>query len=229
MRFSTISIFPEMFSALTQCGVTAQAYAKSLYQLFCINPRDFSNYPHQRVDDTPFGGGPGMVMMPEPLKQSLVHIHQTHGKSHVVLLSPQGRVWSQSMAREYQQKHAHITLICGRYEGVDQRFIDQYVDEECSIGSFVISGGELAAMVLMDSMIRLIPGALGNALSAPMDSFYQNDEFDYPQYTKPRDFDGQVVPEVLLSGHHENITQWRNAQAQAKKQAMLAGLHLPLF
>lgn len=229
-RFHVVSIFPEMFAALTKYGVTARAYTEGHYQLQTYNPRDFSNNRYKKVDDKPFGGGAGMVMMPEPLAACVQHIQNIDGEQLVILLSPQGVLWQQALAQSLMEqqnsniskepKPRGITLICGRYEGIDQRFIDNYVDLEISLGEYILTGGELPAMTLLDSLIRLIPNALGNPESIIHESFSEENaskqQFDYPQYTQPRVFENQAVPEVLLNGNHAHIQKWREQAGKEK-------------
>lgn len=214
-RFDVVTIFPEMFSALCDFGISRRAIDRGLWQLQCWNPRDFTSDAHRTVDDRPYGGGPGMVMMAEPLTRAIQAARAAQaleGKTgRVVYLSPQGRPLDHAGVRRLQQEPALI-LLCGRYEGVDQRLIDAEVDEEVSIGDFVVSGGELPAMLLMDSIIRLLPGALNDADSAEEDSFAAG-LLDCPHYTRPEEFLGDRVPEVLMSGNHANIRRWRLQQA----------------
>ena len=212
MKFGVISIFPEMFSAYTDYGVTSKAIKKSIVNLQCFNPRDFTEDKHQTVDDTSFGGGVGMVMKYEPLQKCITSAKKTLGlNTKVVYLSPQGATFNHSKAKELAQLDSLI-LLCGRYEGIDERFIEEFVDEEISLGDFVLSGGELPAMMVMDSITRLKPNALGNKASVEEDSFFDG-LLDYPHYTKPAILnDGRKVPDVLLSGHHKNIAKWRREQ-----------------
>ncbi len=206
-----ITLFPEMFSALTDSGVSRRANQADLYQLKTWNPRDFTFDKHRTVDDRPYGGGPGMVMMYQPLKDSLTAIEQDCGtKPHVVYLSPQGQPLTQNKVAELVEKQ-NLTLLCGRYEGVDERLIESSIDEEISIGDFVVSGGELPAMMLMDAIIRLLPGALGHNQSAEQDSFADG-LLDCPHYTRPEKVDGMQVPSVLLEGNHALIDAWRQEQ-----------------
>ncbi|MDG6777447.1 tRNA (guanosine(37)-N1)-methyltransferase TrmD [Thiomicrorhabdus sp. zzn3] len=211
MRFDVITLFPEMFSALTESGVSRRALQSGLYELKTWNPRQFTHDKHKTVDDRPYGGGPGMVMMYQPLKETLDAIRQQSlEKPHVVYLSPQGRPLTQNKVESLSQKE-QIVLLCGRYEGVDERLLTSEVDEEISIGDFVVSGGELPAMMLMDAVIRLIPGALGHNQSAEQDSF-SDGLLDCPHYTRPEVVDGMAVPSVLLEGNHAKIEAWRQAQ-----------------
>lgn len=217
MRFDVITLFPEMFTALTESGVSRRANQSGLYQLKTWNPRDFTFDKHRTVDDRPYGGGPGMVMMYQPLKDTLTAIQsEIENKPHVVYLSPQGQPLTQDKVASLIQKQ-NVTLLCGRYEGVDERLIESSVDEEISIGDFVVSGGELPAMMLMDAMIRLIPGALGHNQSAEQDSF-SDGLLDCPHYTRPEEVDGMPVPQVLLEGNHAKIDAWRQEQKMARTQ-----------
>ncbi|QCU89639.1 tRNA (guanosine(37)-N1)-methyltransferase TrmD [Thiomicrorhabdus sediminis] len=217
MRFDVITLFPDMFSALTESGVSRRALQSGLYQIKTWNPRTFTTDRHKTVDDRPYGGGPGMVMMYQPLKDTLDAIAADGGvKPHVVYLSPQGQPLTQAKV-EQLMGHERVTLLCGRYEGVDERLIESSVDEEISIGDFVVSGGELPAMMLMDAMVRLIPGALGHNQSAEQDSF-SDGLLDCPHYTRPEEVDGMKVPAVLLEGNHAKIDAWRQAQKQARTE-----------
>ena len=221
VRFDVITLFPEMFSALTESGVSRRANQSGLYKLNTWNPREFTLDKHKTVDDRPYGGGPGMVMMYQPLKDTLTAIESAcevdNGvKPHVVYLSPQGQPLTQQKVAELTQ-YKNLTLLCGRYEGVDERLIESSVDEEISIGDFVVSGGELPAMMLMDSMIRLIPGALGHNQSAEQDSF-SDGLLDCPHYTRPETVDEMTVPSVLLEGNHAKIDSWRQEQKLARTQ-----------
>lgn len=217
MRFDVITLFPEMFEALTESGVSRRAIQSELYTLKTWNPRQFTLDKHKTVDDRPYGGGPGMVMMYQPLKDTLSAIEgELQAKPHVVYLSPQGQPLTQQKVADLTQ-YDNITLLCGRYEGVDERLITSSVDEEISIGDFVVSGGELPAMMLMDAVIRLIPGALGHSQSAEQDSF-SDGLLDCPHYTRPEVVDGMSVPSVLMEGNHAKIDAWRQAQKLARTQ-----------
>jgi len=212
MRLGIISIFPEMFQALTDYGVSGRAVSSGVVDVQAWNPRDFTIDRHQTVDDRPYGGGPGMLMKVEPLKQAIQAAKQQLGsQSKVIYLSPQGQTLTQEKA-EQLAKEDSLIFLAGRYEGVDERLIHTQVDEELSIGDYVLSGGELAAMVVMDSIIRLVPEVLGHDQSAVEDSFVDG-LLDCPHYTRPEDYEGMVVPEVLLSGNHEKIKRWRLKQA----------------
>ncbi len=216
MRFDIITIFPELFTGVLECGILRRAIQAGSVVIRIVNLRDFTTDKHRSVDDRPYGGGEGMVFMPGPLFDAVEFCcgEEKDAASLVVLLTPQGKTWCQRMASEFRSQ-SHIVLICGRYEGVDQRVIDQLVDCEISIGDFVLSGGEIASMVILDSIIRLIPGVLGNSDSAVNESF-SSGLLDYPQYTRPAVFRGLGVPEILLSGHHAKIDKWRREQALAR-------------
>ncbi len=212
MHIEVVTLFPEMFSAVSDNGVTGRAIQKGLVQLGTVNPRDFTDDRHNTVDARPYGGGPGMVMMVEPLRAAISEARkELSNKAKVIYLSPQGRKLDQAGLQSLLE-HEELILLCGRYEGIDERLIASEVDEEWSIGDYVISGGELAAMVLIDGVTRLVPGALGHEESAEQDSF-MNGLLDTPHYTRPEVLDGQAVPDVLLSGHHKNIEAWRLKQA----------------
>ncbi|HRP96716.1 MAG TPA: tRNA (guanosine(37)-N1)-methyltransferase TrmD [Rhodocyclaceae bacterium] len=215
-RYDVVTLFPEMFAALTASGITRRALERGLYELGFHNPRDFVSDPHRTIDDRPYGGGPGMVMMPGPLESAIEAARtaqrQRCGEAgRVVYLSPQGRRLDHDMVVEFGARQG-VILLCGRYEGVDQRLIDRCVDEEVSLGDFVLSGGELPAMVLLDAIIRHLPGALNDADSAEQDSFV-NGLLDCPHYTRPEVYRGEHVPEVLLSGNHAAIRRWRLKQS----------------
>lgn len=214
MRFDVITLFPEMFAAVTQSGITGRALHAGLWRLQTWNPRDFTTDNYRTVDDRPYGGGPGMVMLAAPLDKAL-DAAGAAGGGRVIYLSPQGRRLAQARVMELS-KEAGLTLLCGRYEGVDERLLDRRVDEELSLGDFVLSGGELAAMALIDACVRQLPGALGDERSALEESFAQA-LLDCPHYTRPErwpeDEQGQRVPAVLLSGHHAEIRRWRLKQA----------------
>lgn len=228
MQIEVISLFPEMFAALSDYGVTGRAKQRGLYQLTLTNPRQYTQDVHQSVDDRPYGGGPGMVMLAEPLSRAIADCKarlQSNGVTpNVIHLSPRGTPLTHEKVLALSALPG-LVLLASRYEGVDQRLLDTQVDEEISIGDYVLSGGELPAMVLLDAMIRQLPGALGDADSAQEDSFV-NGLLDYPHYTRPEEFAGLKVPEVLLSGHHEKIRQWRLQQSlwltRAKRPDLLA-------
>ncbi|OGI49789.1 MAG: tRNA (guanosine(37)-N1)-methyltransferase TrmD [Candidatus Muproteobacteria bacterium RIFCSPHIGHO2_02_FULL_65_16] len=208
MRLDVISIFPRMFDAVTDYGVTGRAVKNGLLTLRAWNPRDFTDDRHRTVDDRPYGGGPGMVLLAEPLARAIgaARAEQATG-ARVIYLTPQGRRLDHAAVREFAARPGMI-LLAGRYEGVDERLLETEVDEEWSIGDYVLSGGELAAMVLVDAIARQLPGALGDEDSAAQDSFAQG-LLDYEHYTRPEVYAGRGVPEVLLSGDHERIRRWR--------------------
>ena len=224
MRIDIISLFPEMFAALSGYGIPSRALAKGAIEIELWNPRDFTTDRHRTVDDRPYGGGPGMVMMAEPLAKTLDHVkrqQQASGigdelDSPVIYLSPQGEKLDQAKVEQLASLPA-LTLLAGRYEGIDERLIQSRVDTELSIGDYVLAGGEFPAMVLIEAMVRLMPGVLGNDLSAQQDSFGDTPTgeklLDCPHFTRPEVFEGSRVPEVLLGGHHEMIRQWRHQQA----------------
>ena len=210
MRFDAVTLFPQMFAAVTESGITSRALQAGLWQFKTWNPRDFTTDNYRTVDDRPFGGGPGMVMLAEPLAKAL-EAARAAGAGRVIYLSPQGRKLDHRRVVELS-KEAALTLLCGRYEGVDERLLRSSVDEELSLGDYVLSGGELAAMALIDACVRQLPGALGDEQSAVEESFAAG-LLDCPHYTRPEMYAGEKVPEVLLSGHHENIRRWRLKQA----------------
>ena len=212
MWFGVISLFPQMFRALTEFGVSGRAVKQEKIQVECWNPRDFTHDNYQTVDDRPYGGGPGMLMKIQPLQDAIRAAKTAAGDgAKVIYLSPQGRKLDQNGVLELAQRDKLI-LVAGRYEGIDERLIQNEIDEEWSLGDFVLSGGELPAMTLMDAVIRLVPGVLGHDQSAQQDSFMDG-LLDCPHYTRPEVYEGQAVPEVLLSGNHEKIRQWRLKQS----------------
>ncbi|WP_071871922.1 tRNA (guanosine(37)-N1)-methyltransferase TrmD [Atopomonas hussainii] len=223
MHVSVITLFPEMFAAISEYGITSRAVKQGLLSLNCVNPRQFTEDRHQTVDDRPFGGGPGMVMKMQPLEYALASAKQVAGEqAKVIYLSPQGQPLQQAAVREMANAESLI-LIAGRYEGIDERFIEAHVDEEWSIGDYVLSGGELPAMVLIDAVTRLLPGALGHVDSAEEDSFTDG-LLDCPHYTRPEVYNGKRVPEVLLSGNHEHIRRWRLMQSLGRTAERRADL-----
>jgi len=212
MRIALVSLFPEMFTAVSEYGVTGRAIRDGLVSLLHCNPRDHTVDVHRTVDDRPYGGGPGMLMKIDPLAQSIAAAREMAGAdARVIYLSPQGRPFSHGKALELAQLEG-VILVAGRYEGVDERLVEAEVDEELSIGDYVLSGGELAAMVVIDAVTRQLPGVLGHECSAQEDS-YANGLLDCPHYTRPETYQGQKVPAVLLSGNHEEIRRWRLQQA----------------
>jgi tRNA (guanine37-N1)-methyltransferase len=210
MKIDIVSLFPPMFEAITGYGITGRAIERRLLELRVWNPRDFTTDPYRRVDERPYGGGPGMVMLPGPLKLALGAARAANPQAKVLYLSPQGRRLDQAGVLELAGR-AGMILLAGRYEGVDERLIEAEVDEEWSIGDYVLSGGELAAMVIVDAIARQLPGALGHEDSAAEDSF-AGGLLDCPHYTRPEEFEGRRVPEVLLSGNHAEIRRWRLKQ-----------------
>jgi len=216
MRIHIITLFPEMFAAVSEQGVVSRLIKSGELTLELWNPRDFTTDVHRTVDDRPYGGGPGMVMMAEPLAKTIQAVRDAvEVESKLVYLSPAGKVFNHAIAvatAEDIQTEKELILLCGRYEGVDQRIIDNYVDEQWSLGDFVLSGGEIPAMAVIDAVSRQIPGCLGNKDSVFEDSFVEG-LLDYGHYTRPENFAGFKVPEVLLSGNHANIQQWRQREA----------------
>ncbi|AVL71462.1 MULTISPECIES: tRNA (guanosine(37)-N1)-methyltransferase TrmD [Oligella] len=215
MQVNVISLFPQMFELLSTQGVTGRAHEQGIWSLSTWNPRHYTHDIHKTVDDRPYGGGPGMVMLAQPLLDALNDIKQHQQSSGpVILLSPAGVPFNQAQAERLSQL-PHMTFVCGRYEGIDQRFIEHYVDEEISLGDFVLSGGEIAALAVLDATIRLLPGVLNDQQSALQDSFHPqlSGLLDCEHYTRPEVFEGLAVPPVLLSGHHANIQQWRRQRS----------------
>ena len=230
MQFDVITLFPEMFRALTDWGITSRAAKQQRYALRTWNPRDFTTDNYRTIDDRPYGGGPGMVMLARPLEdaidaacaaQQAARADAQAGavdaadtvKPHVVLMSPQGAPLTHAKVMSLAQRPG-LVLLCGRYEAIDQRLIERRVDEEISLGDFVLSGGELPAMAVIDAVVRHLPGVLGDAQSAVQDSFV-NGLLDCPHYTRPEEYEGMRVPEILLGGHHAEIEKWRRQQALA--------------
>jgi len=224
MQFDVVTLFPEMFAALTQSGVTRRAFEQKKCGLSLWNPRDFTTDNHRTVDDRPYGGGPGMVMMAKPLEATINAAKQRQTElglaaPRVVFMSPQGRPLTHERVTQLKAEHG-LVILCGRYEAVDQRLLDRCVDEEISVGDFVLSGGELPAMALMDAVIRLLPGVLNTEASAIEDSFV-NGLLDSPHYTRPETYEGVAVPSVLMGGNHAEIVKWRRQrmlEATAKKR-----------
>lgn len=229
-RIWILTLFPEYFKPLLECGISGSAFRGERsntikFSLEFVNIRDYSQTKYKSVDDTPFGGGPGMVMRADILRDALVKgvcergLYESLDDLHVIYTSPRGKVWNNKVAREFgtsvlSHQTKDIVFICGRYEGVDERFLEKYVDDYYSLGDFVLTGGELAVMTMLDSGVRFVPGILGNKLSSEYDSF-EDGLIEYPQYTKPQEFEGMNVPDVLLSGHHKKIEEW---QLQQKKE-----------
>jgi len=227
MQFDVVSLFPEMFVALTQSGVTRRAIEQGRWSLTVWNPREFTQDRHRTVDDRPYGGGPGMVMLAKPLEATIAAAKARQAElglpaPRVVFMSPQGKPLTHERAMALKNE-AGLVILCGRYEAVDQRLLDRCVDEEISIGDFVLSGGELPAMALMDAVVRLLPGVLGDEASAVEDSFV-NGLLDSPHYTRPEVYEGEAVPPVLMGGNHAEIVKWRRQrmlEATAKKRPEL--------
>lgn len=211
MQIGVVTLFPDMFDAVIDYGITSRAVDNGILQLKCWNPRDFTSDRHHTVDDRPYGGGPGMVMKIEPLREAIHAARNELEEACVIYLSPQGRQLNQNGAVELAAR-SQLILVAGRYEGIDERLIETEIDEEWSIGDYVLSGGELAAMVLIDAVTRLLPDALGDEQSAQQDSF-SDGLLDCPHYTRPEDYAGKRVPAVLMSGNHELIRRWRLKQA----------------
>jgi tRNA (guanine37-N1)-methyltransferase len=232
MIVDVITLFPETFDAITAYGITARAFENKIVDLRCWNPRDFTIDNHKTVDDRPYGGGPGMVMLAEPLEKAITAVKQKQSEQgldpRVIHLSPSGQALTHQKVLELSKLDS-LVLLTSRYEGIDQRLLDAHVDEEISIGDYVLSGGELPAMVLMDALIRLLPGVLGDAASAEQDSFV-NGLLDCQHYTRPEVYKNKTVPDVLLSGNHEKIRQWRLKQSlaltRAKRPDLLAARSL---
>ena len=222
LQFDVITLFPQMFDAISKYGITARALEKEIYGLSLWNPRDFTTDNHRTVDDRPYGGGPGMVMLAEPLERAIsaaVNRQQAAGvtKPKVIHLSPQGKPLTHQHVMALASEPG-LVLLASRYEGVDERLLDRLVDEEYSIGDYVLSGGELPAMVLIDAIVRQLPGTLGDADSATEDSFVDG-LLDCPHYTRPEEYAGVKVPEILLSGNHAKIKHWRLKQSLARTRA----------
>jgi tRNA (guanine37-N1)-methyltransferase len=211
MKFDILTLFPKMFSSPFQESIVGKAIENGLIEARIINIRDFTSDKHQVVDDTPYGGGPGMVMKVEPIARAIEWVKSQNPSAWTIFLTPQGKRLNQMMARELSSR-SHLVLLCGRYEGIDERVGKLFADEEISIGDYVLTGGELAAMVLVDAISRLLPGVLGSDRSAGEDSFFES-LLEYPQYTRPSSFRGMEVPEVLLSGNHAAISRWRRMEA----------------
>lgn len=216
MVIDVLTLFPGMFDGFLGESIIKRAQKKGLVDINLCNIRDFSSDKHKKVDDRPYGGGPGMLLMAEPIIKWFEYLKNNDRKKlHKIILTPVGDVLTQKKAKVLSKKSGLIFL-CGHYEGFDQRIFDLIkFDDNISIGKYILSGGELAAMVVMDTIIRLIPGVLGNQLSCENESFSKNNEFDYPQYTRPRNLKGCLVPEVLLSGNHQEISKWRRLQQKA--------------
>lgn len=216
MQFDVVTLFPEMFGALTDWGITSRAAKQQRYTLRTWNPRDFTTDNYRTIDDRPYGGGPGMVMLAKPLEDAIgaakaAQMQAGSPAPRVLLMSPQGKPLTHERVMQFAAEPG-LVLLCGRYEAIDQRLVDRFVDEEVSLGDFVLSGGELPAMALMDAVVRQLPGVLNDAQSAVQDSFVDG-LLDCPHYTRPEEYDGVRVPDVLLGGHHAEIEKWRRREA----------------
>jgi len=211
-----LTLFPEFFASPLSCSIPKRAMDGGMVSVDCIQIRDFTTDKHHRVDDTPYGGGPGMVMKPEPVIASIREARHQQPNTHIIMLTPSGDRFTQDKALAYTEMSG-ITLLCGRYEGFDER-ICGYVDEQLSLGDYVLSGGEPAAMCVLDAVIRLLPGVLGSPESAVLDSFTEEGILDWPHYTRPEEFEGKKVPEVLLSGNHAAIEAWRRKQSAERSR-----------
>lgn len=207
-KFQVITLFPEMFTGVFENSMMWKAQKDGIVELSTINLRDYGLGPRRQVDDTPFGGGDGMLLRPEPLFAAVEHAKSVDPSAKVLLMTPRGMRWRQALAQEYSEAEHGSIFICGRYEGYDERILS-LVDHEISVGDYVLTGGELPAMTIIDSIVRLIPGVLGGEASAEIESFSDGETLEYPQYTRPAEFRGMKVPDVLLSGHHGEIATWR--------------------
>ncbi len=217
LTIDVVTIFPGMFESITEFGVIKEAFKKNICRLNIYNLRNFSGFKHEQVDDRPYGGGPGMILMPEPIDNAVTFIKKKNKikkkeKQKIILLSPAGDKLDQDKLK-YMSKLENIILICGRYEGVDQRIVDLLVDFEISVGDYILTGGEIPAMIIIDGVIRLLPGVVGKEESLKVESFEKN-LLDYPQYTRPPVFKGMAVPEILLSGNHKSIKEWRKEKSE---------------
>ncbi|MDR1969960.1 MAG: tRNA (guanosine(37)-N1)-methyltransferase TrmD [Candidatus Nomurabacteria bacterium] len=208
MKFTIITLFPEMFDGVLNSSMMWKAQKDGLASFEIINLRDFGLGPRKTVDDTVYGGGDGMLLMIEPLIGAIEHAKKLSPNAKVLLMTPCDNIWDQKQAAEYADSGSDFILVCGRYEGFDAR-IDAFIDEKISVGRYVLTGGELPAMTVIDSIVRLIPGVLGGEKSAEIESFSDGDNLEFPQYTRPEDFRGMKVPEILLSGNHAEIAKWR--------------------
>jgi len=215
-----LTLFPEFFDSPLSCSIPKRAIDGGMVSVDCIQIRNFATDKHHSVDDTPYGGGPGMVMKPEPVVAAIREARNHQPDTHVVMLTPSGTSFTQSKALEYVDK-GNLTILCGRYEGFDERICD-YVDEKISLGDYVLSGGEPAAMCVLDAVIRLLPGVLGSPESAVLDSFSEEGILDWPHYTRPDTFEGKKVPEVLLSGNHAEIEKWRRNQSAKRSRKRMS-------
>lgn len=224
MRFDIMTLFPALVDGVLSESIIGRARAAGIIEVHAHNIRDYSKDKHRRVDDTPYGGGKGMLMSPVPIYDCFTAVTDPETnpaeRRRVVYMSPQGRVFSQEIAREYVENYDNIIFLCGHYEGVDQRIIDEIVDEELSIGDYVLTGGEIPACIVVDAVSRLLPGVLSDAECYEKESFSEEGLLEYPQYTRPYEFHGKKVPDVLISGHHANIEKWRTEMALEKTKAV---------
>jgi tRNA (guanine37-N1)-methyltransferase len=212
-KFQVITLFPEMFTGVFENSMMWKAQKDGIVELSCINLRDYGLGPRRQVDDTPYGGGDGMLLKPEPLFAAVEAAKEKDPTAKVLLMTPRGERWRQALAQEYSETDHGYIFICGRYEGYDERIL-ALVDTELSVGDYVLTGGELPAMTIVDSIVRLIPGVLGGETSASIESFSDGETLEFPQYTRPEEFRGMKVPDVLLSGHHAQIEKWRQEQSR---------------
>lgn len=212
-KFQVVTLFPDMFTGVFESSMMWKAQKDGIVQLETIDLREFGMGPRRQVDDTPYGGGDGMLLMIEPLWNAVIAAKERDPAARVLLMTPRGQRWRQSLAQEHSESDHGYIFICGRYEGYDERILE-LVDEQVSVGDYVLTGGELPAMTIIDSIVRLIPGVLGGAESTSIESFADGETLEFPQYTRPEEFKGRRVPDVLLSGHHGEIAQWRRANSQ---------------
>jgi len=214
VQFNVVTLFPEFFASPLEASLLGKAVKSGTIGVRLVNPRDYTPYKHRKVDDTPYGGGAGMVMMAEPIALAVEAIKSADADSRVILLSARGRLFDAQVVREYATQYKSLTLICGHYEGVDERVAEYVADESLRIGNYVLSGGEIAALAVIDAVARRKPGFMGNAESLAHESFDEGAHFEYPQYTRPEDWRGHKVPEVLLSGNHAKIAEWRKSESE---------------
>jgi tRNA (guanine37-N1)-methyltransferase len=214
-KFQVITLFPDMFTGVFGSSMMWKAQNGEFVELSTVDLRDFGLGPRRQVDDTPYGGGDGMLLKPEPLFAAVEQAKSLDPTAKVLLMTPRGEPWKQAMAKQYAKSNNGYIFICGRYEGYDERIIS-LVDAQLSVGDYVLTGGELPAMTIIDSIVRLIPGVLGGESSAEIESFSDGETLEYPQYTRPEEFRGMKVPDVLLSGHHGEIAKWRKAESKKK-------------
>lgn len=220
LKVNILTIFPELFPGFLGSSLTGKAMEEKKFEISAINIRDYALDKHKSVDDTPCGGGAGMIMRPDVLGRA---ISQNHTKGRIIYMSPRGKTLTQAKARELSHEE-ELTIICGRFEGIDERVIEAYNIEEISIGDYILTGGEQAALIMLDAVIRLLPGVLGNEESIEEESF-ENNLLEYPQYTRPIEWEGRKVPEVLLSGHHQKVNEWRKQMSEATTKAKRPDLY----